>query len=123
MKDELKTLTLELRKARNPISASVVFHLAEVQKIGKNKGDRETTEDEAVQYVKKAVQKLKENEHANPDEITALESLLPKMATRDEVQKFLDTIDDKSNKGFVMGQLKKEFGVLIDMKMASGMLT
>lgn len=118
---ELKALVLKLRKDRSPIAASMQFHMSEIQNIGKNDGNRETSENEAVQYAKKATQKLKENEYANPDEIAALESLLPKMASREDVQAFLDTIDDKSNKGVVMKALKENFGVLVDMKMAAGM--
>ena len=61
MISELKAKTLELRKARSSLGSIMQFHVAEVSKIGKNKS-RETTEDEAIQYIKKTVQRLKEDE-------------------------------------------------------------
>lgn len=122
MRQELKKLTMKLRKDRSPLASTMVFHLSEVENIGKNAGNRDTTEDEAIQYVKKAVQKLKENPHANVDEIALLEELLPKMASLEEVQTFLRTLGDTSNKGTVMKAVKQEFGALVDMKMVAGLL-
>jgi len=120
MKQELKDLSMKLRKDRSPLASTVVFHLSEVAKIGKAK-NRETTDDEALQYVKKAVQKLKENEFSNKDELLMLETLMPKMASEAEVKAFLDSIDT-SNKGAVMKAVKEKFGVMVDMKMVAGML-
>ena len=121
MKTELSQLTLKLRKSRSPLAPTFSFHMAEVSKIGKTKGNRETTDDEALQYVKKTVQKLKEDEHANQEELRLLEDLLPQMASREEVETFLSNID-KSNKGVVMKAVKAKFGALVDMKMVSEML-
>lgn len=122
MKQELKTLTMKLRKERSPLASTMVFHLAEVEKIGKNAGNRETTEDEAIQYVKKTVQKLNEDKYSNKEEAALLEGLLPQMASREEVQAFLGTLEDASNKGVVMKAVKQRFGMLVDMKMVSGMI-
>ena len=122
MKQELKTLTMKLRKERSPLASTMVFHLAEVEKIGKNAGNRETTEDEAIQYVKKTVQKLNEDQYSNKEEATLLEGLLPQMASREEVQTFLATLEDTSNKGVVMKAVKQRFGTLVDMKMVAGMV-
>lgn len=121
MKNELAKLTLQLRKERSPLAATFAFHMSEVSKIGKSKGNRETTEDEAIQYVKRAVAGLKADLHANQDELRELEALLPQMASREDVAEFLKTIDT-SNKGFVMKCVKSEFGALVDMKMVSEML-
>lgn len=117
---ELKQETLKLRKARSPIAPTMQFHIAEVDKIGKAK-QRNTTEDEATQYIKKTVQKLKEAPTSNNDEITVLESLLPQMASEQEVKEFLSTIDT-TNKGVVMKAVKAHFGVNVDMKMVSKLL-
>ena len=130
MKTELKALSMKLRKERDPIARLIVFHVAEVEKIGKNKDNRETTEEEAIQYVKKTVQKLKEDQFANHEtqrEIELLETLLPKMASEDEVRSHISMLEaeqglDISNKGAVMKAVKAEFGALVDMKMVSGML-
>lgn len=130
MKTELKTLSMKLRKDRDPIARLIVFHLAEIDKIGKNKDDRETTEEEAIQYVKKTVQKLKVDQFASEEtrrEIELLENLLPKMASEDEVRAFISMLEaeqglDLSNKGAVMKAVKQEFGALVDMKMVGGLL-
>jgi uncharacterized protein YqeY len=130
MKTELKALSMKLRKERDPIARLIVFHLAEVEKIGKNKDNRETTEEEAIQYVKKTVQKLKEDQFANNEtqrEVELLETLLPKMATEDEVREHISMLEtekglDTTNKGMVMKAVKAEFGALVDMKMVAGML-
>lgn len=130
MKTELKALSMKLRKERDPIARLIVFHLAEVEKIGKNKDNRETTEEEAIQYVKKTVQKLKEDQFANDEtqrEVELLETLLPKMATEDEVRAHISMLEtekglDTTNKGMVMKAVKAEFGALVDMKMVSEML-
>ena len=130
MKTELKALSMKLRKERDPIARLIVFHVAEVEKIGKNRDNRETTEEEAIQYVKKTVQKLKEDQYANDEtrrEIELLETLLPKMASEDEVRAHIFMLEaeqglDLSNKGAVMKAVKAEFGALVDMKMVSGLL-
>ena len=123
---ELKEKTLELRKQRSHLAPTMQFHVAEVSKIGKAK-NREVTEDEVIQYLKKTVQKLKENEFADQDEIVVLEAMLPKMATEDEVRAHVFHLEateglDISNKGAVMKAVKQEFGSLVDMKMVNGML-
>jgi uncharacterized protein YqeY len=115
--NNLKSKTLQLRKERSSLGPVMQFHLSEVSQIGKNSGNRETTDDEAIQYLKKAVQKLKENTYSNSEEISVLESLLPSMATDEQIKDFLSTIDMSSmNKGQIMGAVKSHFGVLVDMK-------
>lgn len=124
--ETLKAKTLELRKQRSHLGPTMQFHMAEVAKIGKN-GNRDTTEDEAIQYLKKTVQKLNENEFADKEEIAVLESMLPRMATVDEVRAHVFHLEatkglDISNKGAVMKAVKERFGSLVDMKMVGGML-
>lgn len=125
--ETLKAKTLELRKQRSHLGPTMQFHMAEVSKVGKSNGNRDTTEDEAIQYLKKTVQKLKENEFADQEEIAVLEALLPQMATEDEVRSFVFALEaeqglDISNKGAVMKAVKGHFGSLVDMKMVGGML-
>lgn len=109
-----------MRKAKNPLAPVMVFHLAEIQKIGKNDGSRETTQDEAIQYVKKAVQKLEADEFANPDETAALAVYLPVMATEDEIRAVIaPVLADGGGKGDVMKAVKTAFGVNVDMKLVS----
>jgi len=125
--ETLKAKTLELRKQRSHLGPTMQFHTAEVTKIGKSNGNRDTTEDEAIQYLKKTVQKLKENEFADKEEITVLEAMLPRMATADDVRAHVFHLEateglDISNKGAVMKAVKERFGSLVDMKMVGGML-
>ena len=125
--ETLKSKTLELRKARSHLGPTMQFHMAEVSKIGKSNGNRDTTEDEAIQYLKKAVQKLKENEFADKEEISILENMLPQMASADEVSNYIIMLEaetglDISNKGAVMKAVKERFGARADMKMVAGLL-
>ena len=120
MIDELKKITMKHRKVRSVLAPVLQYHIAEVAKIGKDK-HRETTEEEAIQYIKKVVQRLEEDEYADPVEIAVLSKLLPAMATEEEVRAFLDTIDT-SNKGATMKAVREKYGALVDMKMVSGMV-
>lgn len=118
--EKLKAKTLELRKARNPLGPVMQFHMAEVAKIGKSNSNRDTTEQEAIQYLKKTVQKLKENEFSNSEEIVVLEDMLPQMVSYDEVHKFILEKDlDVTNRGAVMKAVREHFGALVDMKMVA----
>ena len=119
---EIKKMSTEMRKAKTSLAPTLVFHASEIQNIGKNAGNRETTEDETIQYLKKTVQKLKADPHSNKEELDILESFLPEMASEEDVRAFLDTLPDLTNKGAVMGAVKKKFGTLVDMKMVAGML-
>ena len=85
---KLKTESLRLRKERNPIAASITFALSEIERVGKNDGNRVTTEDEAVKVVQKLVATLNENLKVASDdgrkiafnhEKRILESVLPQM--------------------------------------------
>lgn len=124
---ELKDKALEMRKLRSDLSAVMQFHVSEVANIGKSAGNRDTTEDEAIQYLKKAVQKLKESLNSDTREISLLEELLPRMATQDEVRGYLQHLQtvenlDVSNRGTVMRAVKSHFGSCVDMRMVAGML-
>jgi len=115
--NQLKSKTLQLRKERSSLGPVMQFHLSEVSQIGKNCGNRDTQDDEVIQYLKKTVQKLKENSYSNVEEIVVLESLLPSMATDEQIKEFLSALDLSSmNKGQIMGAVKSHFGVLVDMK-------
>lgn len=126
--EKLKAEAMALRKARSTLGPTMQFHIAEIDKIGKAK-NRQTSEDEAIQYLKKSVQKLKENQFADQEEIAVLERLLPQMATEDEVRAFLKAkygfsgaAGDIPSKGEIMKAVREEFGALVDMKMVGGML-
>lgn len=131
---KLKTESLRLRKERNPVAASITFVISEIDKIGKNSGNRETTEDEAVRVVQKLVATLRDNlnykltdddEAATLLQIQILESVLPKMLTVADTSKaVVDAVKEVGlNKGAVMKALRAKHGALIDMKLAGSLLT
>jgi len=116
---KLKEKTLSLRKEKSPIASLMQFHMSEISSIGKNNGNRETSEDEVIQYLKKTVQKLKENEFSSQEELLLLESFLPQMASEEEIRNKL-TLEfcgkKVSHKGQVMQWAKSHWGNLVDMK-------
>jgi uncharacterized protein YqeY len=115
----IKADVLTLRKAKSDLSSVMVFHLAELQKVSKASG-KDISDDEVIQYVKKAVQKLSENEFANPAEIAALTVYLPKMATEAQILEVISPIlADGGHKGEVMKAVKIAFGASVDMKLVS----
>jgi len=118
---ELKKEALIARRQKSHLGPILQYHIAEINKIGKDKG-RKTSEDEAIQYVKKVVQKLKEDEYADKMEISVLSSILPAMASEEEVKEFLSTLDEGLNKGQIMKAVRDKYGALVDMKMVSGLV-
>ena len=127
---DIKALTLKLRKERSELAPVMQFHVAEIEKIGKNNGNRPTTDDEAINYVKKAIgactlnMKLGDTERNSVwgYEKNLLESLLPKMATEDELRAFVEAQGDV-HKGLIMKAVKAEFGALADMKFVSTLVS
>jgi len=121
MINELRVLTLRLRKERSSLAPVMVFHLSEIIAIGKN-SQRETTDDEAIQYVKRSLQRLRETQWANSQEIAFLEELLPEMVTMNEVQEFLNSLDSDLNKGEILKAVRAKFGARVDMKIVANNL-
>lgn len=118
---------MRLRKARDPLAPKIVFALSEIEKVGKNAGNRETTDDEAIRVVQKLIATIDENIRVTTDAVrliafnqekSILVDALPQMASEDEIRQFLATLDTHANKGVVMRALKEKFGSLVDMKQA-----
>ena len=136
--EALKKATIELRKARSPLAPFAVFVLAEVQKIGKNAGNRDTTEVEAIQVLKKVLATSEDNYSAAVevnaghetiqtfiDEAEFIRDLLPQMVDEETVRNFLNSTfsGQTPNKGQVMKALKEKFGAYVDMKAAGAIFT
>jgi uncharacterized protein YqeY len=119
--ETLKQISIELRKQRSPLASTAQFHLAEIQKIGKNLANRETSEDEAIQYIKKAVQRLKDDKFSSQEEVRLLEPLLPKMMSEEEMLDFISCCENLS-KGDIMKVAKREFGSAVDMRRLSQLI-
>ena len=125
--EKLKTESMRLRKARDPLAPKIVFALSEIEKVGKNAGNRATTDDEAIRVVQKLIATIDENIRVTTDAVrlvafdqekSILVGALPQMASDVEIRQFLSTLSTPANKGVVMKALKEKFGALVDMKQA-----
>lgn len=143
--EQIKNDLLSARKAHDTLKSALLSTLfAEIQSIGKNQGDRETYEDEAIKVVQKflkgVIETLTHVQNVNSPnaektivigrsmiEKEILESYLPKMASADEVRQEIAKIkasgvDPVSKMGIAMKMLKVKFGAALDGKMASQLL-
>lgn len=126
--EKLKKESLQLRKDRNPAAASITFALSEIDKVGKNNGNRATTDDEAIKVVQKLIATINDNLKLAIDddrrialnyEKQILQSALPQMASEEEIRtKLVSAFQGKqiANKGEIMKWAKAEWGALADMK-------
>lgn len=133
--EKLKAESLALRKTKNPIAVSIVFALSEIEKFGKNNGNRTTTEDEAIKVIQKLIATIDENLKVATDdgrkiafnfERNILAGVLPQMASDDEVRQLLkDIIGDNApkNKGIAMKVIRDQYGAKVDMKRAGEIVT
>lgn len=132
---QLKKDSLLARKAADGVRATLLSTLiAEAEMVGKNAGNRESSDDEVQQTIRKF---LKNNQEAvtvikDTDRLALLEreaailtAYLPPMASEAEVKAFIaDTVAglaDRSPKqmGVVMGALKAKYGSSFDAKQAN----
>ena len=136
--EKLKTESMALRKVRSPVAPAILFALSEIEKVGKNNGNRATTEDEAIKVIQKLIATIDENLKLNVDENrrTSLNfekqillGVLPQMASDTEITDFLRELftgkrgGDIPKKGDVMKALRDKFGALVDMKRAGQIAT
>jgi len=133
--EQLKKRSMALRKERNPIAPSIHFALSEIEKVGKNIGNRETTEDEAIRVVQKLIATIDENLRVVDSdghrialnfEKQILQEVLPQMASEEEVRSLLADIlgtTAPKNKGIAMKVIRDEFGAKVDMKRAGEIVT
>ena len=134
---QLKTESLRLRKERNPIASSITFVLSEIERVGKNNGNRATTEDEAVKVVQKVIATLRDNlkyditdsdAEAMRLQIQILESVLPAMASDEEIMNVIHpimmgkTAETMPKKGEIMKVVRAAFGATVDMKRVGQLL-
>lgn len=126
--EKVKADRLAARKAKETDKVSYLnFIIGEIEKIGKNAGNRETTNDEAITVVKKTLNNVDSTMQANVKDIPFdlirekhyLESLLPAMVGEDVVKaKISELAKAGGNKGSIMKDLRAEYGATIDMKTA-----
>ena len=127
--EKLKAESMKLRKDRDPIAPKLVFALSEIDKVGKNAGNRQTTDDEAIKVIQKIISTIDQTvELLSPNspvvydlhrEKGILESVLPQMATADDIRlqlAFFFQGTEVRNKGEIMKWAKSHWGSLADMK-------
>lgn len=132
--EKIKKQQLQARKEKSPIVGALTALMSEVAIVGKNNGNRETTDEEAVKVIKKFIKGINETVDLikDPEKLKLLEmeleiynSFLPQimneLETRAAVEKIINALPEKSPKamGQVMGTISKEYGTLIDRGLAS----
>jgi len=135
--EKLKAESLALRKTKNPVAASIVFALSEIEKFGKNNGNRATTEDEAIKVIQKLIATIDENLKVTTDdgrkvafnfEKNILMGVLPQMASDDEILDLINSImagktaENMPKKSEFMQAARFTFGAKVDMKRVSQIL-
>lgn len=129
--EKLKAESINLRKTRNPVAPSILFALSEIEKVGKNNGNRATTEDEAIKVIQKLIATIDENLKVTTDdgrkiafnyEKQILSGVLPSMASHDEIMDVIRPIltgktkETMPKKGDIMKAVRDKFGAKVDMK-------
>lgn len=136
---KLKELQLKARKEKDPKAPFLTYLLSEIVNVGKNSGNRETTDAESIKIIKSMIKKTNENieflvshqasTFKNHDveidqaklELEVLESLLPKQLSRDELTHEINNLIAYGLKttGEIMRQLKIKFDGRYDGGLAS----
>lgn len=130
--EKLKAESMKLRKDRDPLAPKLVFALSEIDKVGKNAGNRQTTDDEAIKVIQKIISTIDQTvELLSPNspvvydlhrEKGILESVLPQMASVEQIREAMQTTFDAQtppSKGDVMKWAKTRWGALANMTQVS----
>lgn len=136
---ELRKMMMKAKLEKDTVKSNLLSTLvAEAVMIGKNDGNRETTEAETIAIIKKFLKNTAENlaalEELGKDKTEALrekeilESLLPQQMSEDElfgrIKEIVAALPEKSPRqmGAVMAELKKRYDGQFDGKTASGLV-
>lgn len=139
MINDLKKMMIKAKMEKDSFRSSVLSTLiAEAVMIGKNEGNRETTEAEILAVIRKFLKGVNENikllEEMGKDtsdslkEKKILESLLPEQFTEKQLEQkiseMVSKLPEKSPKmmGQIMGELKKKYDGQYDAKIASAIV-
>lgn len=124
--NEIKTRQLTARRRSDPEASLYTTLLGEALAVGKNAGNRETTDDEVVAIVKKFIKNIDETINALMihgrdasvflTERGVLETLLPRQLTVDELT---DYAKQQVSMPVFMKFLKENFAGQYDGKLAS----
>lgn len=139
--DTLRAFIIEARKKKSPTITFLSMLQSEIENVGKNNGNRETTEDEAIAVLKKirnTDMQVKEKSVGSgrsdmaermEEEIRIIDLLLPEQMDETTLRKAIEDIieklvnngiaRDKKMMGKVMGELKAQYAGKYDGKTAS----
>jgi len=135
--NQIKSDALEARKARQTETATLLTTLySEASMIGKNTGNRESTDQEVLQVIEKFVKNanevknilLKNNKDTSSveNEILVLSKYLPQKMSYEELENIIKTIIEvfkginmQMKMSNIMGKLKENYGGMYDGKLAS----
>jgi uncharacterized protein YqeY len=138
----LNAKTLELRKTRDPLAGSfqAVQALATanaketVVKLKQDPASAVVTDEDALRAIQKSIKQVNDTLALKPDheqsirELAMLESLLPQMASEDDIrgeaETFAATLPEKTMKqmGAIMAHLSTTFGTSLDKAKASAVV-
>jgi len=127
--DLIKADQLNARKAKLKSRADILTVLySECNIIGKNNGNRKTTDQECETQISKSLKNALENEKLGmevQEEIAIYKSYLPQKMTPEELKEVIiklihkESVQDVKGMGLVMKTLKTEFTNMYDGKLAS----
>lgn len=123
---------LSMKNKDSYMSSLLGILLSDIIKIGKDKRNGETTDDEAISVIKKYIKTNKDNllisglteEQKNQysKEIIIFSSYLPEQVSEEVLKKFLNENKGK-NKGEIFKLLKEKFGSNFDASLVNKLLS
>ena len=133
--DTIKDHNVLARKSHSTVKSNLLTTLfSEAQMVGKNKGNRTTTDEETVSVVRKFLKNAIETKDALTsqgkdtsiitEEIDILNLYLPKQLTEDELKIVINSYVATGNNtmGGIMKTLKEEYSGRYDGKMSSNIV-
>ena len=131
--DKIRADLLTARKNRQTIATnSLTALVGEAVAVGKNAGNRDSTDEEVIAMVRKFLKNLEETKRnlvahnkdtsACDEEITVISKYLPQQMSADELRTAVSAIVTEhagANMGIVMKVLKEKYAGLYDGKIAS----
>lgn len=120
-----------------PTASFIALVVSECERVGKDDGNRQPTEQEVQRVIKKLHKGIDESlRHQESvegvDNIDAmyalnlersfLEAFMPKVMSESELRVIIDSECDKTNVGETMKYLKGKYGSSVDLKLASSII-
>lgn len=126
--EKIKEASLESRKNRDTALSLVLTTLyAEAAKVGKDKGNRDSTDEEVIAVIKKNIagaeecMKVAQHKEKYKYEVDVLSVFLPRQLTEQEIQDKVSilVISGITNLGLIMKHFKENHAGLYDGKVLS----